>query len=205
MVKYFSAILLCITFESAAQKTFTLQDLFKLDTVVWFGIDYSRSKFVGTFEDKDLRHYFVGWNRLITEEPYKYDLRAALRKRSVKYDLASVEKINAATIPKINSGDDSTLQSSELREIITKYESTYDEGIGVVLMADQYIRYRSVATHFLVIFDIASRKVLLHQKYSTIPDGTGVRNYWARTIYRSINLLGKSYGKWEKKYRGGRS
>lgn len=200
MVKYFSVIMLCLTIESAAQKTFSLQDLFKQDTVVWFGIDYSQSRFIGTFEGKDLRDYFVGWNRLILEEPYKYDLRAALRKRSVKFDVGSVERINASSVPNINPASDSTLKSSALGEIITRYESVHDEGIGVVLIADRYVRPRSVATHFLVIFDIASRKILLHQKYSTIPDGTGVRNYWARTIYRSINLLGKSYKKWEKKF-----
>jgi hypothetical protein len=190
-----------VSLHVSAQKTFTLKDLFTEDTVVWYGIDYTKAKFIGEFGDKDLRGYFHGWNRLITEEPYKYDVSRTLQKRKASHDIGYIGKINKESVPHISSfDDDSILRSSDFPAMIAAYQGKRDEGIGVVFIAERYHRPKNFATHYAIIFDIASKKILISQKYTAVPDGIGLRNYWANTILESLHALAKNYKKWKKKY-----
>ena len=200
-MKFLAPLLLLLSVNGIAQKTFKLKDLFTEDTVIWFGIDYSKARFIGEFGDKDLHDYFHGWNRLITEEPYKYDVSRSLEKRKALYDILSVDQINTGSVPNVVSFDgDSILHPSDFPAMIQRYQSSYSEGIGVVLIAERYHRLKNYATHYAVIFDIASKEILVSQKYTGISDGIGVRNYWARTILDSLHALSRNYKKWKKKY-----
>jgi hypothetical protein len=183
-----------------SQKTFVLKDLFMEDTIIWYGIDYSKTTFVGTFTGKDLNEYFIGWNRLITEEPEKYNIPRVLKKKTVVHDLHSVTNVNGGSEAVINPGENVRLRSSDLQDMISSYESNFSHGLGFVLIPEQYNRPKDFATHFAVIFDVASKKILIAEKYSTSPDGIGVRNYWAGAILKALKALTSNYKKWEKKY-----
>jgi len=200
-MKALKFLLLLLSTNVIAQKTFNLKDLFTVDTVVWYGIDYSKSKFIGEFGEKDLNEYFHGWNRLIIEEPYKYDVSRSLQKRKTMFDIESVEKLNQKSVPNIiNVDGDTILRPSDFPMMVAAYQGKYNEGIGIVFIAEEYNRTKSFATHYVVIFDIVSKKILISRKYTTHPNGIGLRNYWAPAILESLNSLAKQYKKWKKKY-----
>ena len=135
------------------------------------------------------------------KEPFKYDVASFLQKESVIKDIEYVEKINEESSPDVNMySDDTTILKSNLVGMISTYQGRQSEGIGLVLIAERYNKTKNFATHYAVIFDIASKKILISQKYTTSPDGTGIRNYWASAILSSMKLLRQQYKKWEKKY-----
>lgn len=82
-----------VALNVCAQKTFELKDLFTAKTVVWYGIDYSKTSFVGPFMGKDLNIYFHAWNSLIIEEPRKYNVARSMYKASVINDISTIEKL----------------------------------------------------------------------------------------------------------------
>lgn len=188
--------------NSFAQKVFQLKDLFTENKIVWFGIDYSRAEFVGTFTNKDLHEYFHGWNKLFVEEPFKYDVRRFLQKKSVVNEISYVEKINEESTPNIRNIESGTalLKKSDLADMVSAYQSNQTEGLGFVMIAETYNRTKDFATHYAVIFDIASKKILISQKFTAVPDGIGLRNYWAPTILDSLRQLAKNYKRWKEKY-----
>jgi hypothetical protein len=201
MRKALPILLLLTSLNSFAQKTFKLKDLFTEKSIIWYGIDYSRTEFVGVFTNKDLHEYFHGWNRLVVEEPYKYDVSRFLERKSVVYELGYVEKINKESIPNISSiSNDSSLRKPDLAAIVSAYQSGHTEGLGMVLIAERYNKPKNFAAHYVVIFDVASKKVLISQKYASQPDGIGLRNYWGHAILDSLRQIAKNYKKWKKKY-----
>jgi hypothetical protein len=202
-LKKFTIILfLFLSAPSFAQKTYVLRDLFKKDTVVWFGVDYSRTAFISFDEGKDMHEYFDGWNRLVTDECDKYNFRKALQKRVLINSADGVGKINREAAPGFRSEPDSALRRRDLQNMIANYQTAHRQGIGLVLVAETYDRRKPVGVHVVVVFDIASRNILITQRYTTIPGGMGTRNFWAPTLLESSKLLNHNYKDWKQKYGG---
>ncbi|HEY0031366.1 MAG TPA: hypothetical protein VGC65_11445, partial [Bacteroidia bacterium] len=73
--------------------------------IVWFGLDFTKAKFVGGFDQvggaapasgSDMKTKWIpGWNMLIATEPQNFDLKKAFRKDNVIYDMKSVNELNS--------------------------------------------------------------------------------------------------------------
>lgn len=201
MIRSLVAFLVMIHSAALCQKAYTLNDLFTDSKITWYGIDYTHAELVGTFTDKDLHNYFRGWNTLILVESEKYNVAAALQRNKVDFDVASVTRLNERSTPDIRSTPgDSTLRKSDIAAMVAAYNGIEKEGLGIVFIAERYYKARKEGTHIVVIFDIATKKVLISQRYTTAPDGIGIRNYWAPTIRSAIKLLASNYKKWKKKH-----
>lgn len=206
--------MLCASLCSFAQTRYTAKDLFKENTIVWYGIDYSKSKFVGSFAQfKDAgtvdgnslkAKYFPGWNNLVVKEREKYDIAKFFKKESAYNDLGPVEKANAETdADKIMDSNDYTLPESELNGIVAKYKGgDKKEGLGVVFITESYNRAAEFATYYVVVFDIASKDILISEKFKQEPGGFGIKNYWASTILKTLEDVSDKYSKWKKTYGG---
>ncbi|MFD1003296.1 hypothetical protein ACFQ21_28480 [Ohtaekwangia kribbensis] len=198
------ALVILICSSALSQKVYTLKDLFTDTAITWYGIDYTRAEMVGTFGDKDLHNYFQGWNTLMLVETEKYNVAAALQRSKVNFDIASVSKLNSLSTPDIRFvPSDSALSKSDIAEMVGAYEEGKSEGIGIVFIAERYNKAKKQGVHIAVVFDIATKKVLISQRYTTAPDGIGVRNYWAPTIRSAIKLLTSNYKKWKKEHVNG--
>src|SRR5438477_13026793 len=89
---------------SVMADTYTAKDVFNRDEIVWYGLDFSKAKMIGQFDQgagagaasgSDLKmKYFPGWNAVILNEPKKYDLKKTFRKMSVFNDISPVEAKN---------------------------------------------------------------------------------------------------------------
>lgn len=196
-------IFICTATTSFGQTSFTLKDLFKNDTIIWYGIDYSHTIFSGDFIDNDMNKYFHAWNKLILDEPGKFDIGIALTKRKVIDDIAYVEQRNSEIPSVVHATSlpaDSLVTRKEIVKMVSHYEGKYTEGIGLVFIANFYDKFQNIGSHYIVIFDVASKKILLTQKYAGLPMGFGIRNYWAGAIYAKFKTLPSNYKKWKKKY-----
>jgi hypothetical protein len=189
-----------LTTNSFAQKTHALSDLFTDIPVVWYGIDYSHTEFVGNFDGQDLNSLFHAWNKIVFAES-KYNIGRHIKKDYVAKDTAYVSMINRQTKSIAKTvGTDSAISKKTMASMVANYQSEQREGIGFVLIAERYNKPGYFATHYAVFFDISTRKILISQKSNAYPDGVGLRNYWAHSILGALDVLERSFKKWEKKY-----
>ena len=75
----------------------TAKDIFNKDNIVWCGLDFSKAKMIGQFDQgygispasgSDIKSkYAPGWNGLIINEQKKYDLGRTFRKTNVNFDI----------------------------------------------------------------------------------------------------------------------
>lgn len=211
MKNLFTLILISASLCAVAQKQLTAKDFFSEKTITWYGIDYSRARFIGSFNQfkdagsitgKDLvDKYFPGWNEVVVKEAEKYNVAKAFNKVSATNDLDAVTKINSATNPaKIMQDDDYTLDAAEIPAMVAKYTSPQDAGLGVVFITESYNHDKEQGSYYVVVFDIASKKPLIVEKYSEKSGGFGIRNYWISTAHKTLDAVADDYGKWKKKY-----
>jgi hypothetical protein len=206
-------LLLGVCCSAYSQTRYTAKDIFKQESIVWYGVDYSNAKFIGSFsqfkgigwvDGFDLRDkYFPAWNYLPIKEHEKYDVAKFLKKDKQINDVNSVETINHAIDPfTLMQDEDYTLPASSLAGMVSKYESTEKtEGIGVVFITEKYDQIRKQASYYIVFFDIASKEILMHDKFSVEPGGVGVKGFWGNTIHETLKEASGKYGKWKRKYR----
>ncbi|HXD92905.1 MAG TPA: hypothetical protein VNX01_06795, partial [Bacteroidia bacterium] len=64
------------------------------DDLVWYGIDYSKAKFIEDCQPGQLKNIMFAWNVLVVNEANKYDVAKSFRKKNVFNDLAPVMKHN---------------------------------------------------------------------------------------------------------------
>ncbi|HTJ52907.1 MAG TPA: hypothetical protein VL443_25810 [Cyclobacteriaceae bacterium] len=214
MKKLFTLILVFVGFLSFAQTRYSAKDFFTEKNIVWYGIDYSKAKFIGSFAQfKDagtvdgkalVDKYFPGWNAVIPHEPQKYDVAKFLNKTTSYNDLAPVTSVNGETNPDgIMQENDYTLSEGDIPAMIKKYKvGDKTEGLGAVFITEAYNHSKETASYYVVIFDIASKQVLISEKYSAKPGGFGIKNYWISTALKTFQQVSDNYGKWKKTYGG---
>jgi len=201
MIRLPIALLLMVYATAEGQKIYALKDLFTDSKVVWYGIDYTHAEMVGNFTNKDLHDYFHGWNKLIIQESGKYNIAKALQRNQIIFGEAYIEQLNNQSTPTERTiPSDSSLRKSEIANMIAEYKSNHSDGIGLVFIAERYYKVKNTASHYIVFFDIATKKILISQRYTTAPDGIGIRNFWAASIRTAIKLMASNYKKWKKKY-----
>ena len=79
-----------------------------------------------------------------------------------------------------------TYEECNSEAVVSTYTLPQSEGLGVVLVAKLLNKPQAVATYDVVIFDIATRKVLSKKEVTGEARGFGLRNYWANTVYRVL-------------------
>ena len=127
--------------------TFKAQDeakVYSANEIVWFGMDFTKAKFVGQFDQGmgampatggDMRNKWIPqWNALIQNEQQNFDLKKALGKESVYYDIASLNTINSKINPDgLMDVNPTKIEKSVISELVKKYSSAdKKDGVGLV-------------------------------------------------------------------------
>jgi hypothetical protein len=187
------------------------KDIFSQNEVVWYGLDFSKSKFIGSFEnlkgtvpisaEELIMSYIPAWNNLIVSEPLNFDIENTFWKKSVYYDLKSVESINSK-IPRENliTLNSHVISKTELPEMVALYKKgDKKEGLGLSFIIESFDKPRLEASLWVVFFDIESKKVLLSKHCTGEPFGFGLRNYWAGSIKHIMNdIRFRKFQKWSR-------
>jgi hypothetical protein len=187
------------------------KSVFTTKDIVWYGLDFTKAKFVGGFNQAGgigeasgedmVEKWIPAWNNLVITEQNKYDLKKAFHKESVYYDIQKVtelnSKIDAATCITPNP---SAIDPKAISGMVARYSGDKKEGLGLSFIVESFNKTDVTADVYVVFFDIASKKVLLSEKVVGKPVGIGMRNYWAGAINHILKQAGsKEYKNWEKK------
>jgi hypothetical protein len=207
-----------VLFISACSMTYaqnTAKDVFTKDEIVWYGLDFSKAKMIGKFDQgagaapasgTEIKNkYFSSWNEVVVTETKKYDFKKAFRKTSVYKDLSVVEKSNAKVdADELMTYNDYKFQTPDatVDGIIKSYgKGEKSEGIGLVFIVESFNKGEQYASVYVTFFDIATKTVLFKERMQGKAGGFGIRNYWAKAVYSILTEIDDSaYKSWKKTY-----
>lgn len=184
-------------------------DIFKTKEVVWYGLDFSQVKLVGSAGFTDVQKikdvYFDAMNNVVATEKDKYNIEKIIRKSYVEYDLSIVSKQNQ--LPEVSSlltdnpDDCKTLDEAKVQAIVSSYKIEGKNGIGLVYIMESLDKKKEQGSMFVTFFDIATKQVLITERFTGAAGGIGFRNYWVKPVYNVMNRMAKRYVQWQKMYK----
>ena len=183
------AFLFLASLVNAQDKT-SLKDI---DKLTFFGVDFSMAKVYGADETAEqFKDAFYGINTLFQREPKKYDTAKAFD-AVVTTDLETsrnlIEQIKKADL--FASDDSYELTDEEIAEHIRQFNTGNATGYGAVFIAGLLNKGKTQATYNVVVFDIASKDIILNRQFTERARGFGLRNYWAYSVYKTLNKVKK--------------
>ena len=176
-------------------------DVYTSKEVVWYGIDFSHSHFVGQFNNVNeiTSYYFKNWNGLFINESEKYNIRRYYKKKSVINELSVVEKLNSQVLAdSLIVFNSYSFKQGEVDQIISAYQTPQTSGIGLVFIVESFDKTKDMGFVYVTFFDIATKKVLFTEKVTSPAGGIGFRNFWAKSIFMTLEK--SNIKKWHKKY-----
>lgn len=190
----------------------TAKDLFQAKEIVWYGLNFTEAKMVGSFDQamgagaataSEIKtKWMSAWNGLMIAEPQNYKLKEAFEKESVYYDIGPAEKANQSIktgelmIPNAFSFADP--QKSIKNAIARMSGGEKNTGIAATFVVESFNKTMDEATVYAVVFDIKTKAILISEKITGKPTGIGLRNYWAGAMKHVIKQIQKEYyAKWQ--------
>ncbi|MFL5762581.1 MAG: hypothetical protein ACJ77K_01485 [Bacteroidia bacterium] len=189
------------------------KSVFSANEIVWFGLDFSKAKFVGAFTQigdagsvtgSDLKNKWIpAWNALVINEPQNFDFKKSFRKDNLLNDITSVTEINKKVDPDaMMSNNPGKIERSDIDAMVKNYKADVKtEGIGLVFIVENFNKTTATGDVWVTLFDIASKKVLITEKMSAKAGGAGMKNYWAKVFKLILKQIDEGeYKSWKSKY-----
>ncbi len=200
MKNLFSLVLL-LSFLILAPDAFgqSKSKIYKADNIVWYGIDFSNVRLIGSEGFTDPRvikeSLFGRWNDLIVAEADKYNIPKYYQKNNVYYDLDPVfERNETVDWKNLKTNKSYTLNPAEIPTMVGLYSEGEDkEGLGLVMIVESFNKRTEKASVYLTFFDIETKEIHSMKKYEGKPGGFGLRNYWAAGIRSVFEQSAKDY------------
>ena len=193
----------------------TMQDVLLKSSypITWLGIDFTHAKLAGEFnhfmqagdnsvsEIKEV--YIPAWNKIILNENKKYDIKGALRKDRIVYDIDMIMKKNTEIeLAEIESYNSPNYSKEDIEQFVNEYSLENKEGVGLVFVVEAFNKMQEEAVVDVVFVDLKSKKILFQEKVIGKPMGFGLRNYWAGAIYHIIREIKETkYSYWKSMYK----
>lgn len=207
MKKVVLVLLLALSCKVFSQNT--IKEVFTSNTIVWYGLNFSKAKMIGQFDQamgagmasgSDLKNKWIpAWNSIILTEPKNFKIKEAFQKDDVFYDITATEKLNA----NINAEDLMTFNSYKfddsqktVKDIVAKLKGgEKTEGIGVTFIVESFNKSLDEAVFYVTVFDIKTKNVLITERMVGKPVGIGLRNFWAGAVKHVIKQITTDYYK----------
>lgn len=160
------------------------QGLKDSETLTFYGVDFTKAKAYGAEESlNQFKGAFEGINSLFKNEPNKYNVSKFLKK-DVALSLSSVLDLNERMQNKEFDAEsnDYSLTTDDLKAMLKNLDTGSDEGYGAILYAGLLNKGKPEATYDLVLFDIATKEIIVQEKLSARARGFGLRNFWAASV-----------------------
>ena len=91
----------------------------------------------------------------------------------------------------VAESNDYSLSEDDVKTLLKKLDTSSDKGYGAVLFAGLLNKGKPEATYDVVIFDIASKKILIQKKITSKARGFGLRNFWAFSVHGTLKQVEK--------------
>ncbi len=193
-----------------AQTVFKSEDVFRVTSITWYGLDFTLAQLVGPFDnikyaaDRDavkLRdHYFRAWNDIVIQENKKYDVAKFYKKKFVEYDLSESDKLNSLINPEklLISGVAPKLTLEKIQSAINNYDTKGKSGIALVYVVETFNKMLKKSVMHVTFFDISSKNIIFIKTMEAQPAGGGLRNYWAKCIHQTMIGSSERWARWKK-------
>jgi len=145
-------ILLSLLISSSVIAQINKSAIFGND-LVWYGIDYSKAKFIEDIQPGQLKSTMFAWNVVVVNEANKYNVAKFFQKQNVFNDLAPVMKHNK-DIDETQMISMNQYKFDNADETVASVISSYTggektEGLGLVFIAESYNKPKAQATYYL--------------------------------------------------------
>lgn len=200
---------LCLAMVSVNAQT--VDDLLKKTDyeIIWLGVDFSHVKLIGDFSQfagageksgrQIKRVYFPSWNKLILDEPNRFDIKGMLRQEEISIEIDMITEVNGQTdADKLESYNAPKFNVDSIQKFIYEYDLPRKTGISVVMIAASLNKSYETAIFHFVAFRNSDRNIMIHEKIKSSPGGMGLRNYWAGAIFDAMKeIKDKRYKTWK--------
>ncbi len=185
-------------------------DIFDPNTeITWLGLDFTGAKFIGDRErlgsESDVHHLLDALNELMVKEADKYNVAAALKRKSVEnaIDVTIEQNAGLDVLSMISSeGKDHVhLNPGGVEEIISGYDFKGKSGIGMMLNVESFNKLIEEGSFWVTFVNMATKEVLLTERLTAPPSGFGMRNFWAGSVNGVLTKIKKKeFENWKKKH-----
>lgn len=175
--------------------------------LTYLGIDFTKARLINVPDANsfDIRNRLYGSiNDLVVNEPKKFDIAGAFHKSNVSSNLTAVraknDKINAEEIVSSNTDDFYRLKETDIAAVVKALNIDKKGGIGLLFVMEgmKKMDKKGVASIWVVLVDMQSKKQLMAERFETKATGIGFRNYWASTIKETLEEIEKKkYKEWK--------
>lgn len=194
-----TAALLCLLVISV----FAFSQSISGPSMTFYGIDFTKARMIGEgFNNpNDIKdRMFDSWNGLFRTEPDKYDLYKAFKKEKITFDFTNVERVNKTVDPqKMVTNNEYSISPSEAESVLDKYTPSEKSGLGCVFVVESFDKTKVLGSLYVLFFNTATKKIILCERMECEPRGFGVKNYWARIFFETLDAAPKEFKKWLKK------
>lgn len=183
-------------------------NFFNSDSVpaLYLGIDFTKAKLINDEKSDPFiiqEQQFRGINMLMIDEPKKYDIQRAYRRRFWQISLNEVnarnKEANPDSLKSVNDSDLTRLNKTDIENLISGFDFGSHTGYGVLLVVEGMDKETKWMTIWYTLIDMSSKKTLLTRRVTAkVGSGFGFRNYWATAIKNSIvHVKNVVYDQWE--------
>lgn len=155
-----------------------------------YGVDFASCKVFRAAESPaDFVTAFVGINNLLYAESDKYDFSKVFGTNNYElYQDVMIQRLQQSDFTDLIARGQVT-PVLDVPQILQSYQLPHTQGVGFVLIARLLNKAEGRGSYYAVMFDVATRKVLLQAEITTKSRGFGLRNFWAYTIYGATKQL----------------
>jgi hypothetical protein len=185
-------------------------DVFNPSTeITWLGLDFSGAKFIGDRErlgsESDIRHLIDAINELMITEADKYNVAAAIQRKTVDNEIDITNEHNAEldvlAMISADGKDHIHLNPSQVEEIISSYDFKGKSGIGLMFNVESFNKLVEEGSFWITFVNMGSREVLFTERLTAPPSGFGMRNFWAGSVNGVLaKIKKKEFENWHKKH-----
>lgn len=204
-------ILVCILMlSSVAAWAQTKSDVFNpAAQITWLGLDFSGAKFIGDRErlgsESDIRHLLDALNNLLVKEYDKYNVAAALKRKSVEISVNVTKDHNAEldilSLIAANANEHIHLNPDLVEEIVKDYDFKGKSGIGLMFNVESLNKIMEEGSFWITFVNMETKEVLFSERLTAPPSGFGMRNFWAGAVNGVLaKMKKKEFDNWKSKH-----
>jgi hypothetical protein len=205
-----SVVFILSVFATLAVFAQDKRDIFSPSTdITWLGVDFSGAKLIGDRErlgsESDIRHLLEAINELIIKEADKYNVAAAIQKKSVENGTQVAIEHNAEldvmSMLSTDGKDHIHLNPASIEEIISTYDFKGLTGIGLIFNVESFNKLIEEGSFWITFVNMNTKEVLFTERLVAPPSGFGMRNFWAGAVNGAIaKIKKKEFENWRKKH-----
>jgi hypothetical protein len=188
----------------------TKSDVFNPSTeITWLGLDFSGAKFIGDRErlgsESDIRHLLEAINDLMVKEADKYNVAAALKRKSVEIAIDISKEHNAEldilSMISAEGKDHIHLKPEDVEQIIATYDFKDKTGVGLLFNVESFNKLIEEGSFWITFVNMGTKEVLFTERLTAPPSGFGMRNFWAGSVNGVLaKIKKKEFENWKKKH-----